>query len=155
MQTARFRHARSATLSLYPLFTSAKAGWGTVSVSVCLSVSVSVPPTPTPHLSLSLQFSSEWTLEQLTDSVCRQTDTVCGQFYSPLNCCLTAVLSLEIGSYPDNLYVLCCHIRVFFSQPFMCLDLVLSITKVLPMKYKPRSPVCRLYAWKTKTTQAR
>ena len=34
--------------------------------------------------------------------------------FLPFNCCLTVTLLLEKGAYPENLHVLCCHIKSAF-----------------------------------------
>ena len=44
--------------------------------------------------------------------------------FSPFNCCLSVVLQLEKGDYPENSHVVFCPNKRRSFEPFVCLDLV-------------------------------
>ena len=46
--------------------------------------------------------------------------------FSPFNCCLSVVLQLDKGDYPENLQVVTCPNKQHSFEPFTCLDLVLE-----------------------------
>ena len=43
--------------------------------------------------------------------------------FSPFNCCVSVVLWLDKGDYPDNLQVVFCPDKSRSFESFMCLDL--------------------------------
>ena len=47
-------------------------------------------------------------------------------FFLLFNCCLSVVLQLEKGDYPENLQVVFCPSKYRSFEPFVCLDLVLE-----------------------------
>ena len=48
------------------------------------------------------------------------------EYLSPFNCCLSVVLHLDKGDYPEISHVVFCPNKQRSFEPFMCLDLVLE-----------------------------
>ena len=56
--------------------------------------------------------------------------------FSPFNCCLNVVLSLDKGDYPENLQAVFCPDKSRSFEPLMCLDLTVPFSCSITL-YRP------------------